>query len=299
MTTRTPTAYQLQAAVLSARAMASAGAGLDTLRSSYEKVVTGGLYRTRDLEAGQDLLERAQLISIEHGRCRPTEDLLRLRSLPDDVAVELLLQEVLAADPPLWLYAAVAQEEVRWENVPDEDARAITQLIAEPERREAILLALGRVVDQQRLKQLGAAGEEAVVVACREHLSGRGRPDLAGHVERVSLRSDQLGYDVTSPDTGGTRHRIEVKATQGMPGQVEFYLSRNEATVGGRDPCWSLVAVRKSLDGRLEVFGWCRASTLAPALPTDGDQGGRWESVRISLPDKEFRPGLPLDSPWA
>ena len=291
----TPTAYQLQAAILSARAMASGGANHEVLRASYEKVVSGGLFRTRDLEAGQDLLERAQLLRVDEDRCTPSEELLRLRNLPDDLAAELLLQEILAADPPLWLYAAVTEDSVRWENVPDDDANALSQLFAEAERREAILLALGRVVDQRRLKELGSAGEDAVVAACRKHLEDRGRADLAAVVDRVSLRSDQLGYDVTSPDTGGLRHRIEVKTTQGIPGDFEFYLSRNEATVGLRDPMWSLVAVRRTLASEFEVFGWCRAAAFAPYLPQDGDRG-RWESVRITMPDELLASGLPLDA---
>lgn len=294
MTQRTPTAYQLQAAILSARAMAAGGADHDVLRVSYEKVVSGGLFRTRDLEAGQDLLERARLVIADERRCTPSEELLRLRDLPDDVAAELLLQEVLAADPPLWLYAAVTDASVRWENVPDDDANALTQLFSDAERREAILLALGRVVDQRSLKELGGAGEEAVVTACRKHLEHRGRTDLAGFVERVSLRSDQLGYDVTSPDTGGLRHRIEVKTTQGIPGEIAFYLSRNEATVASGDPMWSLVAVRRTLSGEFEVFGWCRAASFTASLPQDSDRG-RWESVRITMADEQFQAGLPLD----
>ncbi len=295
MTQRTPTAYQLQAAILSARAMAAGGAEHDVLRVSYEKVVSGGLFRTRDLEAGQDLLERAQLVVADELRCTPSEELLRLRDLPDDVAAELLLQEVLAADPPLWLYAAVTDNDsVRWENVPDDDADALAQLFSDPERREAILLALGRVVDQRSLKELGGAGEEAVVSTCRKHLEDRGRTDLAAFVERVSLRSDQLGYDVTSPDTGGLRHRIEVKTTQGVPGEIAFYLSRNEATVALRDPMWSLVAVRRTLAGEFEVFGWCRADAFATSLPQDSERG-RWESVRITMSDELFHVGLPLD----
>jgi hypothetical protein len=294
MSSNTPTAYQLQAAILSARAMSTDGATHDVLRASYEKVVSGGLFRTRDLEAGQDLLARARLVVVDHQRCIPIAELLRMRELPDDVAAELLLQEVLAADPPLWLSAAVAAEDVRWENVPDDDAQALMQLISDADRREAILLALGRVVDQRRLKELGGVGEETVATACRKHLADRGRSDLGAYVERVSLRSDQLGYDVTSPDTSGRRHRIEVKTTQGLRGDVEFYLSRNEATVGRRDPMWSLVAVRKALTGEFEIFGWCRARGFTACLPADGPRG-RWESVRVSLPDEMFRPGLPLD----
>ncbi|MGH9117132.1 MAG: protein NO VEIN domain-containing protein [Acidimicrobiales bacterium] len=275
--------------------MSATGTSHASLRASFEKVISGGLYRTRDLEAGQDLLERAKLVVVHGQIVKPTDALLRLRALPDDVAIELLLQELLASDPPLWIYAAVGEEGVRWENVPDDDTQALERVIDDPDRREAMLLALGRVVDESRMRALGSAGEEVVVAACRAHLIDRGRQDLAAHVERVSLRSDQLGYDITSPDTGGRRHRLEVKANQGMPGFFDFLLSRNEATVGRRDTSWALVAVRKNLAGELEVVGWCRASSIEPSLPTDGSPAGRWASVRISLADNVFIPGLPLD----
>ena len=76
---------------------------------------------------------------------------------------------------------------------------------------------------------------------------------------------------------------------------VEFFLSRNEATVGQRDPAWSLVAVRREPDGGLEIIGWCRAVSLLALLPRDLLIQGRWASVRLSVPTSEFLPGLPLD----
>src|SRR3546814_1750066 len=61
----------------------------------------------------------------------PTRTLLSLCGLPDDVAAELLLQELLLEEPPLWLYAAVVDDEVRWENVPQADQEALEQLLEE------------------------------------------------------------------------------------------------------------------------------------------------------------------------
>ncbi|MCA1675895.1 MAG: DUF3883 domain-containing protein, partial [Actinobacteria bacterium] len=116
-------------------------------------------------------------------------------------------------------------------------------------------------------------------------------------VHQVSLRSDQLGYDVTSPDITGHRHRMEVKTTSSAaPDRVEFFLSRNEATVGECDSAWSLVAVRRDRDQTLQIVGWCRAVALLPLLPKDLSVQGRWTSVRLSVPTTEFVPGLPLDS---
>ena len=295
----TPTAYELHAAITAARLIDGAGATFTALEASYASAVTGGLYRSRDLTRGQLLLERAGLITIETDWCTPTPECVLLRELADDVATELLLQLVLTSDPPLWLYAAIAEEEVRWENVPDKDEAALRQSITEAERREALLLSLGRTVDENAKRALGAEGEELVVAECRSYLLGKGREDLAREVRRVSQFSDQLGYDVTSPDTSGRRHRLEVKTTTGVAGVdsvVNFYISRNEAKVGRGDQSWALVAVRKDIvTSEFSIVGWCRADALTPALPQDPTDWGRWASTRIFLEEALLEKGLPLD----
>ena len=288
----------MQAAVLAGRVLEPAGNTESALLASYDKLVTGGLYRPQDLRAGHQLLLRARLVLQVGGRHVPSEALQRLRDLPDDVAAELVLHELLLQEPPLWLYAAVVDDEVRWEAVPDADQDALRQLLADAARREALLLTLGRTLDAALLAEYGAMGEEHVVRACRRYLRDeQQRPDLAAEVHQVSLRSDQLGYDVTSPDVSGHRHRLEVKTTASASGgSVEFFLSRNEATVGERDPAWSLVAVRRHPDGELELIGWCSGVTLLPLLPRDLSPQGRWTSVRLSVPTIDFTPGLPLDT---
>lgn len=199
----TPTAYQLQAAVLAARVLDPQGNSESSLRTSYDRLATGGLYRSTDLEAGHVLLQRAQLVQSDGAHHTPTPTLIQLCGMPDDVAAELLLQELYSEEPPLWLYAAVIDDEVRWENVPQADQEAIEQLLEDAARREALLLALGRALDLQALNDQGAQGEEFILDLCKQHLIDRDRPDLAASVHRVSLRSDQLGYDITSPDTTG------------------------------------------------------------------------------------------------
>ena len=282
--------------MLAAGVLDVAGNTAEGLAASYAKLPTGGLFRASDLQGGHQLLLRADLVSLDGDKHRPTPTLSRICELPLDVAVEVLLSQLLLAEPPLWLYAAVVDDEVRWENVPEADQEALTRLLDDAARREALLLTLGRTLDARLLAEIGARGEEHVVQACKAHLDAQGRPDLAAGVQRVSLTSDQLGYDVTSPDTAGRRHRLEVKTTSSASiGQVEFFLSRNEAIVGERDPAWSLVAVRRDPDDSLEIVGWCRGVTLVPLLPKDLSPRGRWTSVRMSVPTTDFTPGLPLD----
>lgn len=296
----TPTAYQLNAAVVASRLIDRAGSTLTALLASYASAATGGLYRADDLSRGQELLQRAGLIEAADDWVMPSDECVLLRDLPDDVAAELLLQLVLTSDPPLWLFAAIHNEEIRWENVPDEEATALRQSIADADRREALLLNLGRTVDERVRSELGAAGEDHVVAECRSHLVQRGRGDLAREVRQVSQLSDQLGYDVTSPDTAGRRHRLEVKTSTGIAGAelvVSFYISRNEAMVGQGDDRWALVAVRKDIvTGEFEIVGWCRADAFSSALPSDPTDWGRWASTRIFLEEQLLCSGLPLDA---
>lgn len=296
---KTPTTFELQSALTVARLTPADGGTRDSLRAAFGSHATGGLFRSKDLDRGRELLETSGLLSSDGNWITPTATLLSLRDHASDVATELILQVVLTANPPLWLFAALDGEEVRWENVPDDDASALAASIGEAERREALLLSLGRTVDENSRRLLGSEGEDQVVRECRDYLLAKGREDLAHEVRRVSDISDQLGYDVTSPDTSGKRHRLEVKTSASgpdNPDRVHFYISRNEAKVGSADPQWALVAAIKDVvSGDVRILGWCRAADFAGALPEDPTDWGRWSSARISIPTTAFTEGLPLD----
>ena len=293
----TPTAFQLRAAILAAQMVGSGGNSIDVVRASYQTVTSGGLFGVADLSRGESLLLRAHLLQETDQFFKPSEELVELRELPIDVASEILLRKLLLVERPLWLYAAISDEDVRWENVPDSDQRLLSQLIGEAARRESFLLALGKTIDMEYLADLGGQGEEHVVEECRRYLTAMSRADLASEVCRVSLQSDQLGYDVTSPDTLGRRHRIEVKTMGSAVDRAEFFLSRNEARTGRNDPFWSLVVVRKDIDNSMHLLGWCSGVMLMSVLPSDIHPNGRWASTRISVPLEMLRPGLPLG--WA
>ena len=82
---------------------------------------------------------------------------------------------------------------------------------------------------------IGAAGEEIVLQECRAALSALGRADLAVRARRVSLISDQLGYDIVAPSVAGGGWRIEVKTTRTSAVLAKIILTRNEARVGLKD----------------------------------------------------------------
>ncbi|MHA7286565.1 protein NO VEIN domain-containing protein [Arthrobacter sp. MDT3-44] len=90
----------------------------------------------------------------------------------------------------------------------------------------------GRFVDFQQVeaqrRDLGLAGELAVVAHEQRTLRNLGKTKLADRVEHVSItHGDGLGYDVRSFRPSGEEKYIEVKTTRSIK-QLPFLVSRNE-----------------------------------------------------------------------
>jgi hypothetical protein len=79
-----------------------------------------------------------------------------------------------------------------------------------------------------RNRELGLAGELAVLDHERHWLADRGRGDLSQRVRHVSVEiGDGLGYDISSFTDQGVPKLIEVKTTRGGA-TTPFFMSRNE-----------------------------------------------------------------------
>jgi hypothetical protein len=77
-------------------------------------------------------------------------------------------------------------------------------------------------------RDLGLAGERAVVRYEADRLRKLGRGDLAERVVHLSSsQGDGAGYDVSSFDASGEPLFIEVKTTRG-PAETDFFMSANE-----------------------------------------------------------------------
>ncbi len=238
------------------------------------------------MKRGERLLIQAGLLREENGMLIPTLELTTLAAVEEEVAHETLLGHCIVIAPPEWL----AGEPM---TVPAQAAVVLEELLPDPERREAFLIALGRRFDPRILEELGALGEEHVVAVAIQELSELGRDDLAARVRRVSLLSDQLGYDVVAPRPDGRTRRLEVKTSAiRTDGLVHFYLSRNEADTGLSDEDWALVCCQRNDQGEAEVIGWCRSRNLLPYLPSDAP-GSRWQVVEITLPPTALFDGIP------
>jgi hypothetical protein len=178
----------------------------------------------------------------------------------------------------------------------DETSAAIAALVPDPERREELLFALGQHFDDTHRRLVGEIGEDLVVDVARAELLQLGHADIACSVRRVSLTSDQLGYDVTAPRVGGPSRLLEVKTTTAaqVGATVAIHLSRNEAHTGHRLAEWALVICAiddlELRQGR--IVGWCPYDAIVEALPHDTTTG-RWEQACLELSVKGLMPELP------
>lgn len=287
-----PTGYQLRAVLRAARSI-GAGASNAQARAAYREIATGGMFYSADMLAAQALLADTGLLSIAGDRLQPHSRLQGLLALSEDAAIEMLLAIILEATPPLWLSAAAEGGELQDESIPDAQAAILAELIPDPDRREATLLALARRHDAELLGAVGELGEKCVVAECQQELEAHGQGDLAAQVQQVSLISDQLGYDVTAPKLDSSTRRLEVKTTRSTGSSIRFFLSRNEARVGLSDPAWALVFCQVDRDDHAAVVGWSPASQVEPMLPTDNSDNGRWTSVELRVDVDDLNAGLP------
>lgn len=294
--TTLPTPHQLRSALTAGRVVIRhLGRPVAELERAFVRTPTDGVYSANDLSAGEGLLEEARLCHSTDGRVEFAEALAPLLGLDETAASEVLLDRLLEARHPLWVSAVAGTGVLAPELMPDHAERELSEIITDPARREAFLLALGRRFTDEDRRRVGGLAETYVTLACQEELREAGRPDLCPQVSRVSLLSDQLGYDVTAPHDTGNPRRLEVKGTRSQSATVTIHLSRNEADTGLRDPDWYLVLCRVSTDDDVELVGWSPAEHLKSHLPTDPETGGAWQSTEIQIDTAELTAGLP---PW-
>jgi len=138
-------------------------------------------------------------------------------------------------------------------------------------------------VDPQLRAAFGAAGEFALV----EYL----RQSLDAEIEYVAEWSDGHGYDVEVCGRGRSYH-LEVKSSLRRHG-FRMFLSRNEYEVMRRDPDWILATVLLSEAGELEWIGSIPSGWIRENCPRDSGVFGRWESVRLNVPEQIQTEGIP------
>jgi hypothetical protein len=289
-----PTAHQLRAALFAGDVVARhAGRPTSDLEPAFLRTPSEAVFSADVMGLGAGLLAEAQFVSFANGVVTPALTLGQILALPIDEGCELLLDRLLEARRPLWVTAAANQSGVSEDFIPEAAATGLAEIFQDPVRREAFLLSLGQRFSAEERKRVGDLAEEHVVIWARKELSDGGRDDLAAQVQRISMISDQLGYDVKAPREDGSARRLEVKGTRSEGSTVAIFLSRNEATVALRDRDWFLVLCRIDSDETVELLGWTTGESLRDRLPKDPDTGGAWQSTEIYVDVDELTGGLP------
>jgi len=265
------------------------GAPAADVRTSYWRHATGGTFAPPDMELGEQLLRDLALVTDRAGLLVPSPSLLALiRGIPEEAMQWLFVRAIIEAHP-------VVQESVQIDKPVLE--QAVAAAVPDAARREQILLALNRHFDDSHRKFVGEIGEQTVLTAVRAELEALGHHTLARAVRRVSLDSDQLGYDISAPRITGPTRLLEVKSTVVVAEPVTIHLTRPEIDAGVKYPGWALVVchVLNLIERKGEIVGWCSAESLIPLLPVDPPTAA-WELAAVKLPTTALIPGLPPTS---
>lgn len=166
-------------------------------------------------------------------------------------------------------------------SMPQDGMWAADALGVEPAEAFALLRHCWGKVDTAERTRVGAAGESALV-SLLELVANL-------HVRHVAAESDGYGYDIHAAMPQEVLH-IEVKATT-RRGRLSIYLSRNEFETMRRDSQWLLIAVRMNDDLEPVATATVDRAWLTIAAPEDRP-GGRWESVKLDVPQHALNPGV-------
>ncbi|MEU2251421.1 DUF3883 domain-containing protein [Streptomyces sp. NPDC019224] len=156
---------------------------------------------------------------------------------------------------------------------------------ADDEGPESVPRAVWSRAREEARRAIGAAGEQALLRLLRE----AGVP----HVRHVAAVSDAYGYDIQAARSVSERAHIEVKSTTD-PTRLVIHLTRHEYEVMARDEMWCLAAVLVGRDGGAVNVATVDRDWLHSAVPADQARSGRWESVRLEVPDRVLTPGLAM-----
>jgi hypothetical protein len=284
----------LRAAFWVGRVLGPEGEDAETAHRSWGDLPLGGTVDFAELRAAERALIEIGLVERDGDELLPASEFAACTAGAEEENAEPLLALVLEREAPLWLRTAVPDDAtVRSELLPEDARAALAGVIPDPGRREAFLLARARKIATLERELLGGEGEEAVVAACRAQLTELGAGELAAAVRRVSLVSDELGYDLIAPRTDNSVRRLEVKSTRSPGATVRLFITRNEVTVGLADPDWFLVVARRGKDGEWTVLGHTAAASLQTLLPVDCDTRGRWQMAVLVLTIEDLESGLP------
>lgn len=287
---------RLRAAVWILRLVHPTSAEISVLRRSWRVLPVAGEVDIEEFEDAVRGLHNCNFLCTTNGLVSLSGAAKTIARSLKDLSEELLFDLIIEAKPPVWLQTATNDGEADFiapELIPDDVAQGLQTIMPDPLLREAYLLARARRVAASVLMELGDAAENTAVGELSGQLCKLGYELLAAQVNRVSLISDELGYDITAPRIDGSSRRIEVKGVRASSRTVSVVVSANEMLVGRADPDWYLLVVQVSEQGGGGVVGWIDGRQLQPLLPVNQHSRGRWSSARLRIPVGDLVEGLP------
>ncbi len=254
--------YVVNCAALAMSVIDSNGSPVDNVNHSYTRLSTNGIFTSNELITGGTLLIDVGLVVEEN-------NFLHLSSLAKSLrdGEEHHLKQVIFASAQRLL-----------ENESKFFAKNLDSIFSPTSN-----IPKSQTINQAVLEKIGAIGEEIVLQTFRSIFLTKNRPDLARLVKRVSLISDEFGYDIEVVTPSGSSLKIEVKSSVEMPkDKVEFFITRHESVVSCNSQNWYLIFCFVSDVERSagEVIGWIDNSTLVKAWPVDSAFSG-WKLAEI------------------
>ncbi len=243
--------YVANCATLAMSVIDLKGSLVDSVNHSYTKLSTNGVFTSSELALGGRLLIDVGLVVEENNFLYLSNVAKSLRDGEEDHLKKVILISA----------KRLSENESKF-SVKDADS------VFSPINNIPKLQTLNHAV----LEKIGAAGEEFVLQTIRSIFLNINRPDLARLARRVSLISDEFGYDIELTTPSGIGLNIEVKSSVEMPkDRVEFFMTRHESIVSRNLQNWYLVSCYLADVERPagEIIGWIDNSILVDVWPID------------------------------
>ena len=262
--------YVANCATLAMSVIDLKGSLVDSVNHSYTKLSTNGVFTSGELALGGRLLIDVGLVVEENNFLYLSNVAKSLRDGEEDHLKKVILISA----------KRLSENESKF-SVKDADS------VFSPINNIPKLQTLNHAV----LEKIGAAGEEFVLQTIRSIFLNINRPDLARLARRVSLISDEFGYDIEVTTPSGIGLNIEVKSSVEMPkDRVEFFMTRHESIVSRNLQNWYLVSCYLADVERPagEIIGWIDSSILVEAWPIDSAVS-YWKLSKIFQEKSLFR----------
>lgn len=289
---RMPSRFELSVALEVARLVSADGVDDQDLIVSFEHMASGGLVRVDHLTAATKLLTIGGLLTRKDDRWQAVEVLKGVGALSNNEGIASLAFLLLSRAPPIWVAGATVGAALNVDVIPDADWKSLCDAIADPHRREAMILCVGRRLMGNFGIDVVEAAVASVLEECRRRLITFGRPDLGDRILRVASE-EQLGYDIVCPTIRGECWRLRVLAGHRGLSRLAMNITRTDIGIGIGKSGWGAIVCQLDVNNQNQIVGWCDGSLLRAHLPDDLGGRSEWTTARVFLDDHDLVSDFP------